>query len=148
MTTNPKVPRGYTNEEAASILSRAMDRQYGEGRISHDELLETAREIGVSTSELEASVVEETRVRAEKLVRDEQQQRRLSQFWFSCQYRGGDVDRDSGRFRTGRKRNSRGQGHHCRVGESEIRRHSAVQDAADRQDVGVGELLTTRMQRG
>jgi hypothetical protein len=78
--TNPKIPRGYTNEEAASILSRAMDRQYGEGRISHDELLETAREIGVSTSELEAAVIEETRIRAEKMVRDELQQRRISRF--------------------------------------------------------------------
>ncbi len=76
--TDPKSSRDYTNEEAASIITRALDRQNGEGgRISHDELLETAREIGVTTLELEAAVVEETRLRAEMLVREEERQRAL-----------------------------------------------------------------------
>ncbi len=76
--TDPKPLREYTNEEAASIITRVLDRQNGEGgRISHDELLETARDIGVTTLELEAAVVEETRLRAEKIVRDEERQRAL-----------------------------------------------------------------------
>ncbi len=76
--TDPKPSREYTNEEAASIITRVLDRQNGEGgRISHDECLETAREIGVTTLELEAAVTEEVRLRAQKLVREEEQQRAL-----------------------------------------------------------------------
>ena len=66
--TDPKLPR-YTKEEVAAILSRALDqRQQGEGRISHDELLETARDIGITTSQMEAAIAAETRIRAEKAV--------------------------------------------------------------------------------
>ncbi len=75
--TDPK-HREYTSEEAASIITRVLERQNGEGgRISHDELLETARDIGVTTLELEESVVEATKLRAEQIVRDEQRQRAL-----------------------------------------------------------------------
>jgi hypothetical protein len=78
--TDPKPLREYTTEEAASIITRVLDRQNGEaGRISHDELLETAREIGVTTLELEAAVVEETKLRAERIVREEERQRALRQ---------------------------------------------------------------------
>jgi hypothetical protein len=74
-------PRRYTNAEAAAILSRALERQNGEGgRISHDELLETAREIGVTTDELEAAVIDEVRARAERLVLEEQRARALRGF--------------------------------------------------------------------
>jgi hypothetical protein len=76
--TDPKPLRQYTTEEAASIITRVLDRQNGEGgRISHDELLETARDIGVTTLELEAAVVEEAKLRAERLVREEQRERAL-----------------------------------------------------------------------
>jgi 2TM domain len=79
--TDSNPPRRYTNEEAAAILSRALDRQNGEGgRISHDELLETAREIGVTTDELEAAVIDEVRARAEQLVREEQRARTVRGF--------------------------------------------------------------------
>ena len=76
--TDPKSGREYTNEEAASIITRVLDRHGGDGgRISHDELLETARDIGVTTLELEEAVVEETRARAAALVREEEHQRAL-----------------------------------------------------------------------
>jgi hypothetical protein len=53
----------------AAILSRALDqRQNGEGRISHDELLETAREIGFSTQQMETAIASELRIRAEQAV--------------------------------------------------------------------------------
>jgi 2TM domain len=79
--TDSNPPRRYTSEEAAAILSRALDRQNGEGgRISHDELLETAREIGVTTDELEAAVVDEVRARAERLVLEELRARALRNF--------------------------------------------------------------------
>ena len=72
---DPKPLRQYTNEEAASIITRVLERQNGEGgRISHDELLETAREIGITTLELEEAVVEETRLRAERIVLEEERQ--------------------------------------------------------------------------
>ena len=75
---DPKPARQYTTEEAASIITRVLDRQNGEGgRISYDELLETARDIGVTTLELEEAVVAETRARAERIVRDEERQRDL-----------------------------------------------------------------------
>jgi hypothetical protein len=75
---DPRPSRQYTNEEAASIITRVLDRQNGEGgRISHDELLETARDIGVTTLELEEAVVAEARARAERLVRDEERQHDL-----------------------------------------------------------------------
>ena len=76
--TDPKSSRAYSTEEAASIITRVLERQSGEGgRISHDELLETARDIGVTTLELEEAVVAETRARAERIVRDEERQRDL-----------------------------------------------------------------------
>jgi hypothetical protein len=76
--TDEKPARQYTNEEAASIITRVLDRQNGEGgRISHDELLETARDIGVTTLELEEAVVAEVRLRADRLVREEERQRAL-----------------------------------------------------------------------
>jgi uncharacterized membrane protein (DUF2068 family) len=76
--TDQKPLRQYTTEEAASIITRVLDRQNGEGgRISHDELLETARDIGVTTLELEAAVVEEAKLRAAQLVREEQRERAL-----------------------------------------------------------------------
>ena len=79
--TDSNPPRRYTSEEAAAILSRALDRQNGEGgRISHDELLETAREIGVTTDELEAAVIDEVEARAERLVLEEQRARAVRGF--------------------------------------------------------------------
>jgi hypothetical protein len=79
--TDSNPPRRYTSEEAAAILSRALDLQNGEGgRISHDELLETAREIGVTTDELEAAVVDAVKARAEQLVLEEKRARALRNF--------------------------------------------------------------------
>jgi hypothetical protein len=80
---DPKL-RKYTQEEVASILSRALDqRQNGEGRISHDELLETAREIGVTTQQMETAIASELRLRAEQAViqtkRDQERRRRRNQ---------------------------------------------------------------------
>ncbi|APR84513.1 Hypothetical protein A7982_09862 [Minicystis rosea] len=77
---DPKNLPTYSKEEVASILTRALDRSHEGGRISHDELLETAREIGVTTLEIEAAVADEVRSRAEQLVHDEAQQRAARKF--------------------------------------------------------------------
>lgn len=45
----------YTREEAQAILGRALEAQVKEERLSHDELLATAREVGVSPEALEAA---------------------------------------------------------------------------------------------
>lgn len=68
---DPKNLPSYSNEEVASILTRALEQQHDGGRLSHDELLETAREIGVTTLEIEAAVAEEVKARAERLVLEE-----------------------------------------------------------------------------
>lgn len=80
--THPKTPTlpTYTNDEVASILTRALDRQNEGGRISHDELLETAREIGVTTLEIEASIVVETNLRAARIMREEEHGRHVRAF--------------------------------------------------------------------
>ncbi|MFT3766414.1 MAG: 2TM domain-containing protein [Minicystis sp.] len=80
MTNDPKNLPTYTNEEVASILTRALDRQHEGGRLSHDELLETAREIGVTTLEIEAAVADEVKARAELMVLEEARQRAARRF--------------------------------------------------------------------
>ena len=47
------------------------------GRISHQELLETARDVGVTPLEVEEAIVAENRVRAEAVVREAARQREL-----------------------------------------------------------------------
>lgn len=64
--TDPKSRRGYSTDEVGAIVRIALERQGTEGRISHDELLETAREIGVSAEDIEEAVLEEARIREAK----------------------------------------------------------------------------------
>lgn len=77
---DPKNLHTYTKEEVASILTRALDSQHEGGRISHDELLETAREIGMTTLEIEAAVADEVRARAARMVIEEEQQHAVRRF--------------------------------------------------------------------
>lgn len=77
---DPKNLRTYSKEEVASILSRGLDAQHEGGRISHDELLETAREIGMTTLEIEAAVADEARQRAERMELDEKHEREVRGF--------------------------------------------------------------------
>src|SRR5262249_37003342 len=51
--------RRYTNDEVEGILRRALERQSASGSMTHEELVETAREVGVSPEDLEASIVDE-----------------------------------------------------------------------------------------
>ena len=63
------------------VVRRAMTDPRGaaddRGRISHQELLETARDVGVTPVEVEEAIVAENRVRAEALVREAARQREL-----------------------------------------------------------------------
>jgi hypothetical protein len=54
-------PRRYTPEEVNAILRRAINRQ-GAGAtstVTHDDLLETARELGIDASQVEAALAEQ-----------------------------------------------------------------------------------------
>ena len=68
-------PRRYTQEEVSAILRRALERQgTSSSAITHDELIETARELGIDPMALEAAINEQQSVgeyesaRAEYLV--------------------------------------------------------------------------------
>jgi 2TM domain len=76
---DPKSRREYSTGEVEAIVRIALERQGTEGRISHDELLETAREIGVSAEDIEEAVAEEARIREEmaQIEADRQRARRL-----------------------------------------------------------------------
>lgn len=49
-------PRKYTQEEVTAILRRALERQEPGSAITHDELLETARELGIDPVALESAI--------------------------------------------------------------------------------------------
>jgi hypothetical protein len=63
-SNNPQ--RRYTQEQVEAILQRALQRQQtnNSGNISHDDLIETARELGIDPSQLEMAVMEQTEVGA------------------------------------------------------------------------------------
>lgn len=71
--------RHYTRDEIQAILARAIERQAhgaGDADLSHAQLLETAREVGLSQAEIEAAVADMDRSRARGLVVAELQERR------------------------------------------------------------------------
>lgn len=78
--TAPKNLPTYTNEEVASILTRALESQHDGTRISHDELFETAREIGMTTLEIEAAVAAEVKARAERIEQETKRARAIRRF--------------------------------------------------------------------
>jgi hypothetical protein len=49
-------PRRYTSEEVNAILQRALERQGGGASITHNELVETARELGIDPRQLDAAI--------------------------------------------------------------------------------------------
>jgi hypothetical protein len=49
----------YTVEEVESILRRALRRKRDSGEITYDELVETARELGIAPGELERAISEQ-----------------------------------------------------------------------------------------
>src|SRR5207253_2614770 len=65
-TMADNIPRRYTPEEVNEILRRAIDRQ-GAGAtssVTHDDLLETARELGIDDAQVEAALAEQATVGA------------------------------------------------------------------------------------
>lgn len=54
----PNAPRSYTREEMQEILRRAMDRQSSRGEITHDEMVDAAREVGIDVDSIEQAAHE------------------------------------------------------------------------------------------
>ena len=75
MAPSDKKP-GYSEDQAKAIIQRALERQTPAARVSHDELVATAQEIGISEVELQAAVAEEARERDERRDVDELNARR------------------------------------------------------------------------
>src|SRR5262245_47088601 len=76
--------RRYTQEEVDAILKRALEREgakkIGGDALSHQDLLETAREVGIEPSQVEAAIAE-VRLDDEKLaLRQEWLERRRANF--------------------------------------------------------------------
>ena len=74
----PKNVVTYAPEEVESILGRSLDRRPDGGRVSHDELLETARELGMTTLEVEAAITAQVQIRAAQIEREEARQRGIT----------------------------------------------------------------------
>jgi hypothetical protein len=74
-------PRKYSQEEVSAILRRALERQGSSSAITHDELIETAKELGIDPSALEAAVNEQTTVGEYETARAEYLLRRRQKFF-------------------------------------------------------------------
>jgi hypothetical protein len=72
--------RRYTQEEVKAILQRALSRGGGERseQLSHTDLVETAKEVGIEPATLERAIAEEAIARDEQALRAEWMGRRRS----------------------------------------------------------------------
>ncbi|MCU0426530.1 MAG: 2TM domain-containing protein [Candidatus Kapabacteria bacterium] len=58
------LPKKYTQEEMERILQRALSQRAQSGNVSHDQLVEVGRELGLSEQDLMRAIDEEDRVGA------------------------------------------------------------------------------------
>ncbi len=75
------MPRRYTSDEVNAILRRALDRQGPSGQVTHDELLETARELGIDPVQVEAAAAEQMTVGVYEAAREEWKIQRKKKFF-------------------------------------------------------------------
>ena len=75
-------PRRYSPEEVNAILRRAVEKQAPTaGQVTHDELVETARELGIDPSQLEAAAAEQMTVGVYDAAREEWKVQRKQKFF-------------------------------------------------------------------
>jgi hypothetical protein len=74
-------PRRYSQEEVNAILRRALEREGSGAGITHDELIETAKELGIDPSALEAAISEQRTVGEYEAARAEYLTRRKQKFF-------------------------------------------------------------------
>ena len=80
MGTEEGGPREYTQDQVNAILKRALERRGSSSSVTHQELIETARELGIEPSELEAAIVEQSELGAYEEVRAEWLKKRRQSF--------------------------------------------------------------------
>ncbi len=80
MRTEEGGSRGYTQDQVNAILKRALERQGTSAVITHQELMETARELGIEPSVLEAAITEQGELRAYEEARVEWLKKRRRSF--------------------------------------------------------------------
>lgn len=73
--------RQYSQEQVNAILRRALERQGKAGMLTHDELLETARELGIDASQVEAAAAEQDAVGEFEAAKEEWLLRRRKKFF-------------------------------------------------------------------
>lgn len=77
MSTN----RRYTSEEVSGIVRRALEGKGGQDDVSHEDLLEIARQSGISTARVEAAIEEEERLGSLEKARELWLRRRRGEFF-------------------------------------------------------------------
>jgi hypothetical protein len=77
----PEQPRRYTPDEVNAILKRALDRQAPAGSVTQEELMETARELGIDPSQVESAIMEQETVGAMEAAREEWKLRQKKEFF-------------------------------------------------------------------
>lgn len=65
------LPEKYSNDDMERILQRALSKRAISGSVSHDQLIEVARELGLSEQELEQAIDEELRYGALEEARED-----------------------------------------------------------------------------
>jgi hypothetical protein len=74
-------PRSYTPEEVNAILRRAVEKKTVAGQVTHDELVETARELGIDPAQLVAAAAEQMTVGVYEAAREEWKAQRKQKFF-------------------------------------------------------------------
>ena len=76
-------PRRYTPDEVNAILRRAIDRQGASsvGALTHEDLMETARELGLDPAQVEAAIAEQQEVGAIEAARETWKAQRKRKFF-------------------------------------------------------------------
>lgn len=79
----PDPPRSYSREEMQEILRRAMERQTTRGEITHEEMVDAAREVGIDVESIEKAAHELEVHRAVADEEAEEKRRRHARFYRS-----------------------------------------------------------------
>ncbi len=74
-------PRRYSQEEVNAILQRALERQGPAGGLTHDELMETAQELGIDPNQLSAAIDEHAATAGIEQARETWKARRKQKFF-------------------------------------------------------------------
>ncbi len=72
--------RRYTQDQVNAILRRALEKQNGAGTLTHQELIDTAQELGLDPEQVELAITEQEVVGELDAAREEWKRRRRQKF--------------------------------------------------------------------